>query len=159
MTHEHDHDHDHAPIQEDGLPLILQEEPHGLVLDDKLGVIYVAHLGAIELGMRIARAISVLDVCNPATRRPRLASAIYDALPRTGSLGVTSVTPRAPDMALTTSRTSLRSRTGSSEPTRISLLSSRSAIAMRCASAGTRNRSDCPGPVCEKARTRTTSKP
>jgi DNA-binding beta-propeller fold protein YncE len=86
-----------GPIQDDGLPLPLQEEPHGLVLDDKLGVMYVAHLGGIERNMRIARGVSVLDVCNPETRKPRLAAGILDALPLTGFLGgITTVVPSQP---------------------------------------------------------------
>ena len=55
--------------------------------------------------------------------------------------------------ARTTSRTSLRSRTGSSDAdARSRRVPSRSAVAMRCASAGTRKRSDWPGPgVRERA--------
>jgi DNA-binding beta-propeller fold protein YncE len=85
-----------GPIQDNGLPLPLQEEPHGLVLDDALGVIYLAHLGGVERGLRLARGISILDVCNPETHRPRLAAGIVDPLPLSGSLGITTVTPSQP---------------------------------------------------------------
>jgi DNA-binding beta-propeller fold protein YncE len=85
-----------GPIQADNTPLPLQEEPHGMVLDDGLGVIYVAHLGGVVSGLQVARGISVLDVCSPQSRRPRLASAIMDALPRTGSLGITALTIGTP---------------------------------------------------------------
>ena len=44
-------------------------------------------------------------------------------------------------------------------PTAISSRPSRSAVAMRCASAGTRKRSDWPGPVWLNGRTRTSSSP
>jgi DNA-binding beta-propeller fold protein YncE len=83
-------------IQSDGQPMNLQEEPHGLVLDQALGVLYIAHLGGVVNGQRVARGLSVVDVCAPDTRRPRLAAVIEDALPLTGSLGLTSVVPAAP---------------------------------------------------------------
>jgi DNA-binding beta-propeller fold protein YncE len=85
-----------GPIQDDGLPLALQEEPHGMVLDDGLGVIYIAHLGAVEQGRQLVRGISVLDVCAPSVRKPRLAAALQDASPRSGSLGITTVVSAQP---------------------------------------------------------------
>jgi DNA-binding beta-propeller fold protein YncE len=85
-----------GPIQDDGLPLALQEEPHAMVLDDGLGVIYIAHLGTFEQGRQLIRGVSVLDVCAPAARKPRLASALENASPRSGSLGITAMVPARP---------------------------------------------------------------
>jgi hypothetical protein len=71
--------------------LPLQEEPHAMVLDEALGVLYVAHLGAIERGMALIRGVSTIDICEPARRPPVLNAVLADALPRTGSLGVTHI--------------------------------------------------------------------
>jgi DNA-binding beta-propeller fold protein YncE len=76
----------------DGTELTLQEEPHPMLLDGALGVLYVGHLGGAVQGTLVARGVSVIDVCNPDNQRPQLASVLADALPRTGSIGVTSLT-------------------------------------------------------------------
>jgi hypothetical protein len=83
-------------VQSDGLPLTLQEEPHDMVLDDALGVLYIAHLSGIERQQRLTRGITVLDVCAPQSRRPRLAADIINPMPGTGAAGITAVVPAQP---------------------------------------------------------------
>jgi DNA-binding beta-propeller fold protein YncE len=79
-------------VDETGVQVLqLQEEPHSMVLDDKLGVLYVAHLGAIEHGMAVIRGVSTIDVCHPEVRTPQLNAVLQDAAPRSGSLGVTDI--------------------------------------------------------------------
>jgi DNA-binding beta-propeller fold protein YncE len=81
----------------------LQEEPHSMVLDDALGVLYVAHLGAVERGMAIIRGVSTIDVCAPDVRTPQINAVLSDAAPRSGSLGVTDIiagTPGNPNAPL-----------------------------------------------------------
>jgi hypothetical protein len=75
----------------DGTEMQLQEEPHPLLLDDALGVLYVGHLGGVDRGRLVTRGVSVIDVCNPGMQLPRLASILDDALPRTGAIGVTAL--------------------------------------------------------------------
>jgi hypothetical protein len=79
----------------DGTEVRFPEEPHAMVLDDQLGVLYVGHLGGVDRNRLVARGVSVVNVCNPAdpASPPGLASVLDDALPRSGSIGVTSLTP------------------------------------------------------------------
>jgi hypothetical protein len=85
-----------GPTLADGTTVTLQEEPHAMVFDEGLGVLYVGHLGAIERGAALVRGVSLLDVCAPRVRPPRLASVLAEALPRSNSLGITSVVPSDP---------------------------------------------------------------
>jgi DNA-binding beta-propeller fold protein YncE len=76
----------------------LQEEPHSLVLDEELGLLYVAHLGGFDRGAPVTRAVSVIDVCAPSgvDAVPTLVSRLDDAFPGTSALGVTSLTLAEP---------------------------------------------------------------
>lgn len=79
--------------------LQFQEEPHAMLLDEALGLLYVGHLGGIDRGRLVARGISVIDVCDGDTRPPRLASILPLALPGSGTIGVTSMTQALPGRA------------------------------------------------------------
>jgi hypothetical protein len=72
------------------------EEPHAMVLDDLLGVLYVGHLGGVDRGQLVARGVSVVDVCKPAEYPPHLASILDNAFPQSGSIGVSALTPSRP---------------------------------------------------------------
>jgi DNA-binding beta-propeller fold protein YncE len=79
-----------------GVEVPFPEEPHAMTLDQKLNVLYVAHLGGFQAGVRITRGVSVIDLCNPATQNPRLASVLDVAFPTTNvALGVRSLTLEA----------------------------------------------------------------
>jgi DNA-binding beta-propeller fold protein YncE len=83
----------------DGTDVQFPEEPHAMTLDDSLGVLYVAHLGGFQAGVRIPRAVSVVDVCHPAndpTRKPVLASILDNAFPSSAALGVRALTLETP---------------------------------------------------------------
>jgi DNA-binding beta-propeller fold protein YncE len=80
-----------APLP-DGTQMTLQEEPHPMLLDPGLGVLYIGHLGGVDRGKLVARGVSIIDVCHPDGQVPRLASILDNALPRTGAIGVTSLT-------------------------------------------------------------------
>jgi DNA-binding beta-propeller fold protein YncE len=88
-----------GPPLADGTPMMLQEEPHPMLLDNDLGVLYVGHLGGVDRGKLVTRGVSVIDVCYPDMQLPRLASILDDALPRTGAIGVTALTTRRPGQA------------------------------------------------------------
>jgi YVTN family beta-propeller protein len=77
----------------DGTALKFQEEPHPMVLDDTLKVLFVGHLGGVDQGRLVARGVSVIDVCSPddPATPPRLASILENALPGTGAIGVTDL--------------------------------------------------------------------
>ena len=80
--------------QADGTELTFQEEPHPMVLDERLGVLYVGHLRGVDKGRLVPRGVSVIDVCDPGPGKPpRLASVLTDAFPRSGIIGVTALTP------------------------------------------------------------------
>jgi DNA-binding beta-propeller fold protein YncE len=74
------------------------EEPHSMVLDDVLGVLYVGHLGGVDRGQLVARGVSVIDVCNPAdaNQPPHLASILDNAFPQSGAIGVSALTQSRP---------------------------------------------------------------
>jgi DNA-binding beta-propeller fold protein YncE len=86
----------------DGTQIKFQEEPHPMLLDKDLGVLFVGHLGGVEGGKLVPRGVSVIDVCHPGnpTSPPQLAAILTDALPpSTGAIGVTSLTQQAPGHA------------------------------------------------------------
>jgi hypothetical protein len=84
----------------DGTDVLFPEEPHDMILDDQLGVLYVGHLGTVQSGVRLPRGVSVVDVgveggpgaCSAATRTPTLASILNIAFPNSIALGVRSLT-------------------------------------------------------------------
>jgi DNA-binding beta-propeller fold protein YncE len=78
----------------DGTPLVFQEEPHEMLLDDAEGLIYISHLGDPITGA--IRGLSMIDVCSPTTRAPTLASALPNVFPRSGATGVTGMTQGKP---------------------------------------------------------------
>jgi DNA-binding beta-propeller fold protein YncE len=79
----------------DGSDVQFPEEPHDMLLDPDLGVLYISHLGGVLAGQRIYRGVSVIDVCHPENPavRPRLASVLDIAFPNSPSFGVRSLTP------------------------------------------------------------------
>jgi hypothetical protein len=82
----------------DGTDVEFPEEPHSITMDEELGVLYVAHLGAIRAGLRIPRGVSVVDICHPEDpgHRPRLGSILDVAFPFSVALGVRALTPEHP---------------------------------------------------------------
>jgi DNA-binding beta-propeller fold protein YncE len=69
----------------------LPEEPHSLILDDKLGVLYVGHLGATTRTVTSLGGVSTVDVCAPAMGPPRLAAVNKDIFPGAAFQGVSSI--------------------------------------------------------------------
>jgi len=79
--------------QPDGTEITFQEEPHPMVLDDQLKILYVGHLRGVDQGRLVPRGVSLIDICAPDQRPPTLASVLEDAFPRSGIIGVTALTP------------------------------------------------------------------
>jgi hypothetical protein len=82
--------------QPDGTELTFQEEPHPIILDPVLGVLFVGHLRGVDRGRLVPRGVSMIDICTPATTPPRLASVLEDAFPRSGIIGVTALAQERP---------------------------------------------------------------
>ncbi len=77
-------------------PVDFPEEPSGMSLDPKLGLLYVGHLSTFSARSTSLGGISVIDVCAPQVVGPRLASVTTSVFPGTQIHAVNALTVPLP---------------------------------------------------------------